>query len=124
MEHERYVTDVLQAPALAKQIALALSGVIVTPAWPDRTNVHVCVITVTVQTPLHILFVSGPPQPPPSMLLKQVVPHEADCWGGRISATMCACRGIHAPVCARVSVSKNAGMCTQPNGCVKNAAPT
>lgn len=70
MEHERDVTDVLQAPALARQITLALSGVIATPAWPDRTNVHVFVITVTVQTPLDILFVSGPPQPPPRCLNK------------------------------------------------------
>lgn len=78
-----------QAPALGKLITPALSGIILTSAWPDRTNERIFVITVTVQTPLDILFVSGPPLALP----KQVVPHEVDC--GRISATMCASKRIH-----------------------------
>lgn len=97
-----------QAPALATQITPTLSGITLTSAWPDRTNERIFVITVTVQTPLDILFVSGPPLALP----KQVVPHEVDC--GRISATMCASKRIHVrlrvparlsePICAHVCV--------------------
>lgn len=57
--------------------------------------------TVTVQTPLDILFVSGPPLPQS----KQLVPHEVDCGVERINATMCVCKCIYEPVCASVSAS-------------------
>lgn len=55
-------------------------------------------IIATVQTPLDILFVSGPPLSQP----KQVVPHEADCGVERINATMCVCKCIHVVVCEHV----------------------
>lgn len=72
----------------------------------------VCVFlcTVTVQTPLDILFVSGPPLSQP----KQVVPHEADCGVERINATMCACKCIHVPVCAHECLR----VCTSMRGYV------
>lgn len=60
--------------------------------------IKVSLSTVTVQTPLDILFVSGPPLSQP----KQVVPHEADCGVERINATMCVCKCIHVPVYAHV----------------------
>lgn len=62
-------------------------------------TVCIFVSTATVQTPLDILFVSGPPLSQP----KQVVPHEADCGAERINATICVCKCIHVPVQACMS---------------------
>lgn len=62
--------------------------------------------TLTVQTPLDILFVSGPPLSQP----KQLVPHEADCGVETINATMCVCKCIYEPVCAHVCMRVSMSM--------------
>ncbi len=62
------------------------------------TFIAVSLSTVTVQTPLDILFVSRPPLCQP----KQLVPHEED-WGVEgINATMCVCKCIQVLVCVHV----------------------
>lgn len=63
--------------------------------------------SVTVQTPLDILFVSGPPLSQP----KQLVPHEADCGVERVNATMCVCKCMSTCVCAYVCKPVYAWVC-------------
>lgn len=70
--------------------------------------------TLTVHTPLDILFVSGPPLTQP----KQPAPHEADCRVETINATMCVCKCTWA--CVRTCVFVSLRVCVW--GCIHNCA--